>query len=142
MTQFNSNIDENQLWQQAFPYFFPYACAEGVYIIPVTSQLMQQIMYSGGGSTKTERAISRLDLAISSLWQKIDYLFSVDFFPHRLAAATDLLRAADFGEGPDTQINALAIEVAQAVDNVERVLEMSSFHSEAVLRAAEAVEEK
>ena len=44
------------------------------------------------------------------------------FFPHRLAAATDLLRAADFGEGDDLRINKLARELAAALDAVERVM--------------------
>lgn len=63
-------------------------------------------------------------------------LFIVDFFPHRLAAATDLLRAADFGEGDDVRVNKLARELAAALDAVELVM-AEEQEKEQSLRAAE-----
>ena len=62
-----------------------------------------------------------MDLARACLWPHVKELFDVDFFPHRLAAATDLLRAVDFGENADEKVVALAAELTSALDISEQV---------------------
>ena len=133
-------IDENRLWQMAFPCFYQRASQEGVYIMPQLDELLLTLRENGGGATAEERALSRLDMALVCLWPYLEDLFVVDFFPHRLAAATDLLRAADFGEGDDQRLNQLARELAAALDAVERVL-AAQGEEEQSLQAAEDEEE-
>lgn len=137
MKALKPNIDEDKLWAQSFPNYYPSAITEGVFIMPETPILMQQLIFGAAGVTQEERAIMRLDLAMSSLWPEVKELFFVDFFPHRLAAATDLLRAADFGEGPDSKRNALAKELVAALDHVEQVYAQTASNQEKVLKAAE-----
>jgi hypothetical protein len=128
---------EKTLWQQSYPSFFDYAVRGGIFIIPDLQQLMKQIAVSGVGDNEIDRALLRLDLSMSILWPKVKDLFVADFFPHRLAAATDLLHAVDFVEEPDKQINELAIELAASLDNIEDILERHHYQEEAVLKAAE-----
>ena len=125
MKELDPRIDENMLWQAAFPRFYERATHDGVFIMP-----------HGDGATAEERAISRLDMTMVCLWPYVQDLFIVDFFPHRLAAATDLLRAADFGEGDDVRVNKLARELAAALDAVELVM-AEEQEKEQSLRAAE-----
>ena len=122
MKELDPRIDENRLWQAAFPCFYERATRDGVYIIPQEDDFLAFLQEHGSGATAEDRAISRLDMAMVCLWPYLQELFLVDFFPHRLAAATDLLRAADFGEGDDLRINKLARELAAALDAVERVM--------------------
>ena len=121
MKELDPRIDENMLWQAAFPRFYEHATHDGVFIMPQLDDFLAFLQQHGDGATAEERAISRLDMTMVCLWPYVQDLFIVDFFPHRLAAATDLLRAADFGEGDDVRVNKLARELAAALDAVELV---------------------
>ena len=136
MKELDPRIDENMLWQAAFPRFYEHATHDGVFIMPQLDDFFAFLQQHGGGATAEERAISRLDMTMVCLWPYVQDLFIVDFFPHRLAAATDLLRAADFGEGDDVRVNKLARELAAALDAVELVM-AEEQEKEQSLRAAE-----
>lgn len=125
MKQMNVNLDENKLWQICFPNLYARVGQESSYIITGQEELIKQLQANGGGATALERAFSRLDLAIACLWPYVEALFCADFFPHRLAAATDLLRAVDFGEVDDPRTGALARELAAALDDLENLLAAS-----------------
>ena len=60
-------------------------------------------------------------------------MFNTDLFTHRLTAATELLRAAQFGEGE--QPEALGAEIAAALDALEYLL--AAERPEGSLQAAE-----
>lgn len=136
MKEIDPRIDENKLWEKAFPYFYRQSVREGIYIIPRENEFIAHLEQYGDGDTPAERAISRLDMAILCLWPHLQELFVVDFFPHRLAAATDLLRAAEFGESGDQRVNLIAGQLAQALDDVERLL-AGEAERESYLKAAE-----
>ena len=122
MKEMDLNLDENQLWQICFPNLYRQSGKEGSYIIPDLDEQIKKLKDNGGGYTALERAFSRLELAVSSIWPYVESLFCLDFFPHRLVAATDLLRAVDFGEVEDMRMAALARELAMALDDVENLL--------------------
>ena len=133
MKELMMNIDENKLWEYCFPYAYKQSCSQGVYVVSNTENLLEQVVHAEDNDE--EQAVLRLDMAIACIWPHVEELFCVDFFPHRLAAATDLLRAVDFGEGKDKQLNALGEELASALDNLEVVL--AKDESESYLKAAE-----
>ena len=135
MKALDPRIDENKLWQMTFPCFYQHAAKEGVYVMPQLNDLLLQLQLDGGGCSAEERAFNRLDLAMACLWPLVKDLFCVDFFPHRLAAATDMLRAADFGEGNNSQVNALAHELAEALNAVETLLSADSDDEQALMAA-------
>jgi hypothetical protein len=126
---------ENKLWELCAPQLYEQSAREGSYIMPSEEKLLQRIRENGGGSTILERAYSRLDMALACLWPQVKYLFNADFFPHRLAAATELLRAAQFGEGEKAQLEALGMELAAALDALEYLL--SAGQPESFIQAAE-----
>lgn len=122
MKQSDVNRDKNKLWQICFPHLYDRVGRESPYIIPAEAELIKQLNANGGGATDLERAFCRLDLTIACLWPYVEILFGGDVFPHRLAAATDLLRAVDLGEGEDTRRSALARELAASLDDLETLL--------------------
>lgn len=138
MKDLNPSVDENRLWQICFPYTFAACNNEGVYIVCSPEEMLKRIELMNNIRTAVDKATARLDMAICYLWPYVADLFVVDFFPHRLAAATDLLRAVDFGEGKDLTVAALARELAGALDNLEKTYAAES--NEAGLAAAEESE--
>lgn len=137
MKELHPNIDENKLWQICFPYIHSYVAQEGSYIMVSPEQVLST-MEGDDVSTPVKRALFRLNMAMACLWPYVENLFSIDFFPHRLAAATDLLRAAEFGEGGDKLLVALPGELAEALDELEK--QLGSDESERIYRAAEDID--
>jgi hypothetical protein len=136
MIDLKANIDENVLWQYCFPCFYGQCCRQGAYIIKSTEELINRL---GEVEDNAEaQALARLDMAMACLWPYVKDLFCVDFFPHQLAAATDLLRAIQFGEQENAAISALGAELSEALDNVENIL--SHRVGESHLKAAEESE--
>ena len=135
MKELQPNIDENKLWRMCFPYCFAEAQREGVYVVISPEAAERKLKDSGGGRSPLERAVSRLDMAIAYLWPHVSDLFLVDFFPHRLAAATDILRAVDFGEGQEPTVGLLAKELAESLDALEQTL--AAYHAWEGVQAAE-----
>lgn len=133
MKELMMNMDENKLWEYCLPNTYKQCSSQGVYIVSTQDVLLERVMQAE--VSDEEQASLRLDMAIACLWPHVEGLFCVDFFPHRLAAATDLLRAIDFGEGKNKQLNDLAAELAAALDNLEVVL--SKDEGENHLQAAE-----
>ena len=117
-----SSIDENKLWKICFPNLYRMVQDEGTYIIRSEEELDTCLRLVGPGRSRVDRAISRLDVAITYMWPYVSDLFIVDFFPHRLAAATEIWRAADFGRGKELRVAALAKELSLALDSLERIL--------------------
>ncbi|NLF79980.1 MAG: hypothetical protein GX572_02175 [Clostridia bacterium] len=130
-----SALNENKLWGLCFPHLYEQSIREGSYIIHCEETLLKAITENGGGKTMLERAFSRLDMSMACLWPQVSYLFSTDLFQHRLAAATDLLRAAQFGDSEQELLVALGAEIAAALDALEYLL--AGEQAESSLRAAE-----
>lgn len=117
------SLDVTQVWRICFPAAYAYAARLGVFVMLGTTPLLRLLRQ---GDMRYEQmadsAVLRLELAISALWPYVEHLFAVDFFPHLLAAATEILRAADFCLEDSPLIALLAEEVAAAVRNLETVL--------------------
>ena len=121
MRKINSNIDENKLWRLCFPHFLPRSEAQGVYVIApeeVTRQRYQEAPFS---ELPLEKAQLRLELACGALWGAVEQLFVCDFFPHLLAAATDILRAVDFGDEADADLAPRIRELVDALNECELI---------------------
>lgn len=129
------SASENKLWELCFPHLYEQSLREGSYIMLSEETLLQRIKEDGGGCTILVRAYSRVDMALACLWPQVKYLFNADFFPHRLAAATELMRAAQFGEGEKARLEALGMELAAALDALEYLL--SAEQTESFVQAAE-----
>ena len=91
------NIDEVSLWHTCFPNFTPVSEALGVYTMRSEKDMLKRIGYIRGMDEKL-KALLTLEMSCAVLWPYVEDLFCCDFFPHILAAATDILRATDFGE--------------------------------------------
>ena len=116
--------DENLLWRISFPYMYDHCSSSGIYIITAPEEMMQNIV-SAAVTDPVQIAMNRLDMAMGYLWPYVSHLFLVDFFPHRLAAATDILRAVDFGQSDEIKevhVMALIGELVDALNNAEAVL--------------------
>ena len=98
MKQLPDNVDENKLWKVCFPHFLPRSQARGVYVIASEEVTRGRYRDLPLDRLPLERAVLRLELACCALWPAVSDLFLCDFFPHLLAAATDILRAVDFGD--------------------------------------------
>lgn len=116
------NLDENRLWQLCFPNMLNWCKNQGVYVMPTEQVLFNALKMGSRPANKEDEAAIRLELAMVSLWPLVQDVFVCDFFPHMLAAATDLLRAADFGENVSDQQADLASELAAALDSLENML--------------------
>lgn len=134
----SSVSSENKLWELCFPHLYEQSVREGSYILLNEEILLKRMTENGGGRTVLERAFSRLDMALACLWPQVSYLFSTDLFTHRLAAATELLHAARFGEGDPAKLEALGTEIAAALDALEYLL--AEERPENSVQAAEAPE--
>jgi len=133
--------NENKLWQTAFPNCWMLGQQEGVYEAPDLRELLSALQNGMTLTGEENRALIRLDLAIACLWQHVHEEFPINLFPHRLAAATDLLRAVNFGEGQSEEITKIAAELMQALDQLEQVL-APMFAEKAELPAAAEGEDK
>lgn len=116
------NLDEQALWTTCFPHFAPVSMKKGVYIMPKEADLLQELQQGKRNLyDKREAAVARLELACAALWPSVADLFVCDFFPHLLAAATDILRATDFGEGATPGVAAQVQELVYALNGCEKV---------------------
>ena len=113
------NLDEQQLWNICFPHFAPYAQKRGAYMIRNQKSVLRELQAGLGLENACNEAVVRLELACGSLWPEVSELFLCDFFPHVLAAATDILRAVDFGENAPPEQAALIQELVDALNNCE-----------------------
>ena len=123
MKQIGNNIDENKLWRLCFPHFLPRSQARGVYVISSEEVARQRYQGDPLANLPLEKASLRLELACAALWPYVQDLFLCDFFPHLLAAATDILRAVDFGEGAEEDKAPLIKELTDALNECELICE-------------------
>lgn len=133
-------LTKDAMWQGSFPHLYALCRKQSSYTIPnrerLTRSLQSGLMLVGERSN----AVLRLDMAIACLWPQISYLFVSDTFPHRLAAATDILRAVSFGEGQAEQVRELANELVAALDALERLL--AAQHAELLRKQQEQERER
>lgn len=113
MKEINNNIDENKLWRLCFPHFLPRAEAAGVFVVASSEVARKRYQDQPLSDLPLEKAQLRLELACAALWDGVKDLFLCDFFPHLLAAATDILRAVDFG---DEAAGERAVQIKELVD--------------------------
>ena len=133
------NLEEQQLWNTCFPHFAPYAQKRGAYIIRPQETILKELQAGMGLEDPCMQAAVRLELACSGLWPQVSDLFLCDFFPHLLAASTDILRAVGFGEEAPPERAALVQELVDALNNCETVLATADS---AVAKASEPKEEQ
>ncbi|MBR5428909.1 MAG: hypothetical protein IK116_00110 [Firmicutes bacterium] len=119
MKQISNNIDENKLWRLAFPHFLPRSEAKGFFVLASEEVTRQRYQGQPLSDLPLERAQLRLELACAALWPDVKELFLCDFFPHLLAAATDILRAVDFGEGSPAEQAPKVQELVDALNECE-----------------------
>lgn len=113
MKEISKNIDENKLWRLCFPHFLPRAEAAGVFVMASSEVARRRYQDQPLSDLPLEKARLRLELACADLWDSVKELFLCDFFPHLLAAATDILRAVDFG---DEAVGDQAAKIKELVD--------------------------
>jgi len=129
------NLTEDAIWQASFPHLYALGQRQGSYTIP-DKELMIKALQSGFMLIgEKNNAILRLDMVIACLWPQVCHLFAGDVFPHRLAAATDILRMLNFGEGKPEEVQKLVSELSHALDGLEQLLQ----RQDAADRAEEAV---
>lgn len=121
MKQINENIDENKLWRLCFPHFLPRSEAQGVFVMAPEEVARERYRGLPLSALPLEKATLRLELACAALWPTVSDLFVCDFFPHLLAAATDLLRAVDFGEEAEPEQAARIQELTDALNECELI---------------------
>lgn len=117
-----ANLTEDAIWQASFPYFFAFARQQGAYDIPDRDMMLRALQSGFALTGARSNAVLRLDMAIASLWPHIVNKFASPHFQHRLAAATDILRAVDFGDDQPAVIAELARELTDALEALEQVL--------------------
>jgi len=141
MIDLKPGMDEDQVWKLCFPNIYRKCRYEGVYVIKSEEELALAAKEHSASRTDVDRCLSRLDAAITYLWPAVSDLFAVDFFPHRLAAATDLLRAVDFGEEQSPRVQLLAKELSDAVTALEKTLKAAAPNVHLVADTPEQPEE-
>lgn len=121
MRELKNNIDENKLWRLCFPHFLPRSQAAGVYVVSSEEVARRRYQDQPLSDLPVEKAQLRLELACAALWPAVADLFLCDFFPHLLAAATDILRAVDFGDQAQGDQAARVQELVDALNECELV---------------------
>jgi|GEM_PF-5493857 len=134
------NITEDAIWQASFPQLYALGQRQGAYAIPDKEMMVRALQSGFMLIGERNNAILRLDMAIACLWPRVRHLFKADLFPHRLAAATDMLRVLNFGEDRTGEVQKLVSVLSQALDDLERLLQRlneAGRAEEAALPAAE-----
>ncbi|MBQ3287425.1 MAG: hypothetical protein IJH45_05675 [Firmicutes bacterium] len=121
MKEISNNIDENKLWRLCFPHFLPRAEAAGVFVMASAEVARKRYQDQPLSDLPLEKAELRLELACAALWDSVKDLFLCDFFPHLLAAATDILRAVDFGDEAEGDRAAQIKELVDALNECELI---------------------
>ena len=121
MKEINANIDENKLWKLCFPHFFIRSVSRGFYVISTEEAARRRYQDGPLSDLPLEKAELRLELACIALWPQVEQLFLCDFFPHLLAAATDILRAVDFGEDAPADQAERVQELVDALNECELI---------------------
>lgn len=121
MKEIGNNIDENKLWRLCFPHFLPRAEAAGVFVMASAEVARKRYQDQPLSDLPLEKAELRLELACAALWDSVKDLFLCDFFPHLLAAATDILRAVDFGDEASGEQSARIKELVDALNECELI---------------------
>ena len=114
-------LDEQSLWSACFPGLFRYYQKNGLYTMRTAEEVTQELPDLLGDPTA--EALARLELACITLWPQVEHLFVCDLFPHLLAAATDVLRAVDFGEHAPAAQAALIAELVDALNAAEAAVQ-------------------
>ena len=116
-------MNYDQILQASFPCVYRICAAQGAYTIP-DREMMVRALQSGFCLTGARyNGILRVDMAVASLWPYAAAQFPSDHFPHRLAAAVQLLQALHFGENQPPPVAELAQELSAALDDLEHLLE-------------------
>lgn len=134
--------DEIALWEACFPCTLNYCRIRGVYSPRSERALLSEMLRGTGLGFAPNEAVMRLEMACTQLWVRLDELFACDVFPHLLACATDLLRAADFGEDDDGLLAELAKELALALVALEYALAMPEAVNQQAAESPPAADER
>ncbi|MDO4733457.1 MAG: thiamine diphosphokinase, partial [Bacillota bacterium] len=111
--------DEERL-KSMYPNIFRNGDKQSYYFIPDRQSLLRAI--EGGFMLEDEQssALLRLDMAISSLWPHLEFLFNQSVFSSRLFAAVELKIAAKYADDEDAVlVEQLAKELDAALDALE-----------------------
>lgn len=133
----STNYYEGLLWQTTFPRCCRFCEEQGLYTMFDQDVLLKALEDGLLPQDPLGLAQLRLDLAIFSLWQTSGSTAPALVFPHRLAAAAAMLRAA----GP--QPTELSLELNAALSALEGELaaaEQAQGEAKPVAAAAEEEE--
>ena len=117
------NIKDDAIWQASFPHLYALGQKQGCYTIPDKEMMVRALQSGFMLIGEKNNAILRLDMAIACLWPQVRHLFGGDVFPHRLAAATDILRVLNFGEEQPEAVQKLVSELSHSLDDLEHLLQ-------------------
>lgn len=131
---------EDAIWLASFPQTYRLGQKQGSYTIPDKDMMVRALQSGLMLVGERNNAILRLDMAIACLWPQVRHLFLSNTFPHRLAAATSVLRHMNFGEGQPEETRNLAVELSQALDALEQILQKLDTAARAAEAARQASE--